>query len=212
MNYQLGQSSDSEVVRLEGLWAGDFGDAYVDRNRDAGEKRRQFWREVMSRYRPARVLEVGCNVGANLQWLTPDAKPEDLYGVDINLKALDELHRKLPSVNAVWSPARELPFRDCWFDLVFTMGVLIHQPLELLPIVMSEIVRCSRRWILCGEYYSEELTEVPYRGQAGALFKQDFGGLYRKLFPTLVLREQGFLPRAQGWDDITFWVFEKSGR
>jgi SAM-dependent methyltransferase len=42
-------------------------------------------------------------------------------------------------------PARELPFRDAWFDLVFTVGLLIHIPEESLPLVMSEVVRTIHR-------------------------------------------------------------------
>ena len=34
--------------------------------------------------------------------------------------------------------ARDLPFRDDFFDLTFTCGVLIHQPKESLREVMAE--------------------------------------------------------------------------
>ncbi len=152
---------------------------------------------------------MGCNLGANLRWIAQRVPPSEVYGIDVNQKALDQL-RAVVSVNAVHATARELPFRDGWFDLVFTMGVLIHQPPETLPLVMSEIVRTSRRWVLCGEYFSAEPTEVAYRGQTGALFKRDYGELYQRLFPALTLRKQGFLGQGEGWDDVTWWVFEKA--
>lgn len=199
----------SEAERLERLWEGGFGDDYVERNRSAWEKRAPFWEELMSRYKPASVLEVGCNAGPNLRWIASHIPAQNVYGVDINRGALEALHQGLPEVNAIWSQARELPFRDRWFDLVFTMGVLIHQPSETLPLVMSEIVRCSRKYVLCGEYFAAETTEVPYRGQQGALFKRDFGGLYLRLFPGLALRQTGFLSRDQGWDEVTYWMLEK---
>ncbi len=199
-----------ESVRLEKLWSGDFGNDYVTRNRTAGLSRQQFWEKLTSDLPEAKtILEVGCNIGGNLQWLSTYRKPQNIYGIDINLKALNELHKALPEVNAIWGPARELPFRDRWFDLVFTMGVLIHQPDSTLPLVMAEIVRCSRRYVLCGEYYAEQPTEVFYRGHSGALIKRDYGRLYQELFPELELRGQGFLGRDSGWDDITYWIFEK---
>jgi spore coat polysaccharide biosynthesis protein SpsF len=89
------------------------------------------------------------------------------------------------------------------------MGVLIHQPESTLPLVMSEVVRCSNRYVLCGEYFSEQTIEVPYRGQCGALFKRDYGRIYQELFPNLSLVEKGFLSREEGWDDVTFWLFKK---
>ncbi len=200
----------SEAVRLEQLWSGEFGNAYVDRNREAGSSRAPFWHATLSEFPARNVLEVGCNMGANLIWIAQLLSPQYIFGVDVNQKALNELHRLLPGINAMWSPARELPFRDHWFDLVFTMGVLIHQPDSTLPLVMGEIVRCSRRFVLCGEYYAEYTTEVPYREQHGALFKRNYGRLYQELFPELTLRKQGFLSRADGWDDVNYWVFEKS--
>lgn len=39
----------------------------------------------------------------------------------------------------------------------------------------------------------------------------DFGGLYQRLFPELVVRKTGFLSRAEGgWDDVTYWLLEKT--
>jgi spore coat polysaccharide biosynthesis protein SpsF len=198
-----------ESQRLEALWSGEFGDAYVERNRSAGAVRAPFWNAILDRYPARHALEVGCNVGANLRWIASRLGSDKTWGVDINHKAICELRELIPGIGAILSPARQLPFRDRWFDLTFTMGVLIHQPDETLPLVMSEIVRTSRRYVLCGEYFAEAAVEVPYRGHSGALFKRDYGTLYQSLFPELALLEQGFLGRDQGWDDVTYWVFER---
>ncbi len=204
------EGARSDVERLESLWGGAFGNEYIERNRGAAASREPFWRGLLGEFPARKVLEVGCNVGQNLTWIATCVEPGNVFGVDINRNALHELRTSVPGVNAVWSPARELPFRDRWFDLTFTMGVLIHQPEESLPLVMGEVVRCSSRWVLCGEYYADQPTEVPYRGQEGALFKRDFGGLYASLFPELVLRKRGFLAKSDAWDDLTWWLFERT--
>lgn len=207
----MGREEDAPAAkRLEQLWSGEFGDAYLERNRSAGEKRGPFWQKVLSQFQSQRVLEVGCNIGGNLSWIASYVSPEQIFGIDINPRTLEELSRRLPRVNAVRSAARELPFRDGVFDLVFTVGVLIHQPPDFLPQVMAEIIRCSRRFILCAEYFANQPATVHYRGQTDALFKRDFGGLYLELFPRLTVREQGYLTPAQGWDDVTYWILEKS--
>jgi pseudaminic acid biosynthesis-associated methylase len=203
------ESTTTEAVRLEQLWRGDFGDAYTSRNRSAGERRNPFWLDLQARYQFQRALEVGCNLGANIQWLTSLLAPQGTYGIDVNFRALVELRRTVPSVSVVCTQARALPFRSEAFDMVFTIGVLIHQPPEALPTVMAEIVRCSRRFVLCAEYFARELTEVAYRGQTRALFKGDFGRIYQDLFPTLTIREQGSLAHDEGWDDVTYWLLEK---
>lgn len=208
----MGEHEDerAEATRLEELWAGDFGDDYVERNLGAYDHREPFWASMMTELRPNRVLEVGANVGGNLQWIAQHVEPGSVCGVDVNRKALELLHQRVPGVSSMWTPARELPFRDGWFDLVFTMGVLIHQPESTLPLVMAEMVRCSRRWVLCGEYFGEETTEVPYRGHEGALFRRDYGRQFRELFPALRLVREGTLTKDEGWDDVTWWLLEKA--
>jgi pseudaminic acid biosynthesis-associated methylase len=199
----------ADAARLEALWAGTFGDSYTERNEKASTNRESFWRAVLDEFPARGVLEVGCNLGANLRWIAGHARVECATGVDVNLGALRRLRKSVRRARPLSASARALPFRTGAFDLVFTMGVLIHQSPEALSAVMDEIVRCSRRFVLCGEYYAAETTEVPYRGQSGALFKRDFGGLYQTRFPQLALRRQTFLSRAEGWDDVTVWVFEQ---
>ncbi len=198
----------TEQARLEELWSGDFGDAYVDRNAEAERGRERFWRELLEGIEPASALEVGCNVGGNLRWVAESVP--SVTGVDVNEKALERLAERVPGATGVLASGTGLPFEDGDFDLVFTMGVLIHQSTEELPAMMSEVVRCSSRWVLCGEYYSEQDVEVPYRGHRGALFKRDYGRLYAEAHPELHQVDQGFLPASEGtWDDVTWWLFDK---
>lgn len=198
----------SETDRLERLWAEGFGDEYSARNADAGVGRDRFWSGLVERHGPRSVLEVGCNVGGNLRWLAELLPPADVVGVDINETALRTIRAKLPGISAVRAAGRELPFRDRWFDLSFTAGVLIHQPEVTLPLVMSEVVRTSKRLVLAIEYYAPDTEEVLYRGHEGALFKRDYGALYRELFPELEQIETGALD-DEGWDDVTWWLFAR---
>jgi pseudaminic acid biosynthesis-associated methylase len=195
--------------RLEALWQGEFGNAYTIRNAEVDDKRGAFWTKLFTTHPCQRVLEIGCNRGANLKWVATKVTPREVYGIDVNESALAKVRETLPAVNPLWSRARELPFRDGYFDLVFTCGVLIHQPPETLAEVMSEIVRCSKRYVLAVEYFSETPVEVPYRGQPGSLYKADFGGLYLSKHPSLRLLEKGALGPNDGWDEVTTWLMEK---
>jgi pseudaminic acid biosynthesis-associated methylase len=198
---------ESERERLEALWAGAFGDAYVDRNVDAHAGRQAFWSTLVAEHGVRSALELGCNVGGNLLHLAELLGIEHVGGVDLNEKALGLLRERLPGVDVRRAPAARVPFEDGSFDLVFTMGVLIHQPDESLGQVMDEVVRCSSRLVLCCEYFADEPVEIPYRGERGALFKRNYGLLYQERFPTLSLVDEGFLGRDQGYDDATWWLF-----
>lgn len=201
----------TDSTDLERLWAGDFGNDYVERNAANIHGRKGWWEETIARLEPRNILEIGCNIGGNLRPLSEILGVENVAGVDVNASALEVLRAAVPGIDVRHATGRALPFEDASFDVTFTMGVLIHQgPVELEP-MMREIVRCSRRHIICVEYFAEEDTEVPYRGQTGALFQRNYGGIYQRLFPELELLDTGYLPRSKeaSWDDATWWIFEK---
>jgi spore coat polysaccharide biosynthesis protein SpsF len=199
--------SAAEVARLEALWAGEFGDQYVERNRRAGDNRGPFWSSILDRTGARSILEVGCNVGGNLRWLV--APGRRVVGVDVNAGALVTLAAEVPGAEGIRAPARALPFENGEFELTFTMGVLIHQPEESLGTVMDELVRCSWRWVLVGEYHAEQTEEVAYRGVDGALFRRDYGALFLERFGVLRVAAEGFLGTKDGWDDVSWWLFER---
>ncbi|HVV36703.1 MAG TPA: pseudaminic acid biosynthesis-associated methylase [Acidimicrobiales bacterium] len=200
----------SEAARLEALWSGDFGQQYVARNKDAGHDRGAFWSSLLARTQARTVLEVGCNVGANLVHVSEHVPPVDVWGVDVNLDALGIIRSRLPQVNSGYAVARNLPFRDGWFDLTFTVAVLIHVPEDAFALAVGELVRCARRHVLVVEYFAAETTEVNYRDQTGAFFKRDYGRLIGGLFPELTLEDSGELTKAEGFDDgLGWWLFAK---
>ena len=202
-------AEDIDAKRLEDLWAGPFGDAYLDRNRGAGSGREPFWQNLLHEFPADTVLEVGCGSGANLQWIVPRCRAA--WGVDISPAALEALARAVPEATGTLAEARSLPFGDRSFDLAFTAGVLIHQPETSVEQVVQEIVRVSRRYVLALEYDAPSTEVIPYHGQTDALFRRDYEALFRRLFPDLHLLRHGFLPRSSGWDDVTWWLFEKPG-
>ncbi|MGH2466212.1 MAG: pseudaminic acid biosynthesis-associated methylase [Candidatus Limnocylindrales bacterium] len=194
----------SEARRLESLWAGGFGDAYVARNALIDPRRSVFWGELLAKHAIRSVLEVGCGQGANLGPIAKILLPQEVWGVDVNDAALARARLNAPGTNLATSAARRLPYRDGYVDLVFTMGVLIHQPDDTLSLVMAELVRCTRRYVLWGEYYAPATEEVPYRGEQGALFKRDYGSIFAALFPELTVVEEGFLQPEDGFDRVTW--------
>jgi pseudaminic acid biosynthesis-associated methylase len=198
----------AEFDRLEHLFRGEFENEYVERHKDTRNERRPFWHEFLQRYPIERALEVGCGMGFNLRWIAENVAPCDIYGVDINDLALSELRQRLPGVNALWGRAWDLPLRARHFDLVFTAGLLMHQSPETLVPVISEMLRCACKYVLCIEYFGEREEEIPYRGIPRVLFRRDYEHVFREHFPTLRLLEKGLLGRAAGWDDVTWWLFQ----
>lgn len=81
----------------------------------------------------------------------------------------------------------DIPFRDGFFDMVFTSGVLIHIHPADIQKAISNIHRCSGKYIWGFEYYAESYQEVLYREHKNLLWKTDFAKLYKDAFSGLKL-------------------------
>jgi len=112
-------------------------------------------------------------------------------------------------VAALQGHALEIPFKDGYFDLAFTAGVLIHIPVTDLPLALTEICRVSRRYVLAIEYFSEEETVIPYRGHTDLLWKRNFLEHYRAHCPELALNRSGYWGPESGFDQTHWWLLEK---
>lgn len=156
------------------LWRGEWGDAYHDRNKFTPEQVRPVFDRILSEYEPfERVLEVGCGLGHNLMAVDADER----YGVEPNDAAREAAQDAYHSLLLYDGEAQRLPFRDDWFDLVFTCGLLIHIPPQDIRKVVEEVARVSRRFVLAVEYAFpvEEVRE--YRGEDAALWVRPYGTL-----------------------------------
>jgi pseudaminic acid biosynthesis-associated methylase len=190
------------------LWRSDFGRDYTDRNNHAKPERIEAWRRILDGLAPRRILEVGCNVGWNLSYLRELGHTE-VYGVEPQPYAVERARTRAPELDVVRGDAFDLPFKDGWFDLAFTSGVLIHVAPNALPAALDEIYRVSRRWIVAIEYDGPDEQEITYRGKPGALWKRDHGAAWRARHPDLRVVRGIELGPEDGYDDCTAHVFEK---
>jgi pseudaminic acid biosynthesis-associated methylase len=200
------------------LWRSDFGADYAERgnNRITAEGQRLLmrdWGKMLAHAvtpAPQSVLEVGCNIGRNLLALTHFI-PE-IHGVEPNPKAcaIARGFPELAQAKITEGDGFALPYGDGAIDLVFTSGVLIHVAPDNLGRMVDEVVRVSRRYILCIEYFSHQPEAAPYHGMEGFLFKRDFGRFYLERHPGLRVLDYGFLWQAlDSSDDSNWWLFAK---
>ena len=180
-------------------WGGEFGHVYTDRNslslaeieawhRDHyGLTRTEINEQFVGHLdRSIKILEVGTNIGNKLVILQQMGF-QNLYGVELQWYAVEKAKELTRGINIVQGSAFDLPFKDNFFDLIFTSGVLIHISPSDIQRVLAEIYRCSGDYIWGFEYFSEDYQEVEYRGHDNLLWKADFSRLYRDAFPDLQL-------------------------
>lgn len=199
----------------EAFWAGEFGSEYVERNKNPIRIARKtaFFAKVLSRTQGVSgVLELGSNIGLNLQAIRNLLPGSALTGIEINATAVARL-AEIPDVRALHGSIFDFsPEAIGLHDLTFTSGVLIHINPDRLPDVYDRLYQCSRSYVLINEYYNPTPVEVAYRGHSERLFKRDFAGEMLDRFPDLELVDYGFQyhrdPNFPA-DDATWMLLKK---
>ena len=188
------------------FWSGNFGQDYTNRNTMNHEAWNQQYVEKYGVSRPdmnheflwglpknLRILEVGCNTGQQIQALRQYGF-ENVTGIELQLYAAKWARDRAYGIPVIQGSGLEIPFKTGSFELVFTSGVLIHIASDNLPIIMEEMYRCTSRFIWGFEYYSDSLTEINYRGNAGFLWKGDYASMFIQNFPDLTLTKKRYYP------------------
>lgn len=205
-------------------WNGKFGRDYTERNyfvddaafndfyvKRYGQPRDKVFSEWLCALpRDAKILEVGANIGNQLRCMQRIGFSR-LYGVEIQRHCVDESRKLYTGIDIVEGSGFDIPFKDEWFDLVFTNNVLIHIAPGDLPRMQREIVRVSSEWIMGFEYFAPEFTEIPYRGNTHLLWKADYAKLYLENESNLkVEREQLFLCLDEPENTDKLFLLKKS--
>jgi pseudaminic acid cytidylyltransferase len=199
----------------EQFWSKTYAEDYIRKNSAFDhELGARAWTQMlrMAGGAIASYLECGCNIGRNIEQLKrvlPDATPSIIEISRPAFNFVTSRHRFAHAFNGAILDSR---LDEGAFDLVFTMGVLIHINPDQLLDHMAKMVAYSRRYVLIGEYFNRTPVMVEYQGSRDKLFKRDFGKLLIERFNVQLL-DYGFLwghvYDPAGFDDITWWLFEK---
>jgi pseudaminic acid biosynthesis-associated methylase len=214
------------VVKTEqiGIWEGQFGKEYTDRNtltplqldqlyeRNYGVSRAELNEEFVGSFdRSVKILEAGCSLGNQLLSLQQMGF-KNLYGIEINRYAVQQSKTNTKDINIIYGSVFDIPFRDGFFNLVFTSGVLIHIAPQDVKRAIKEIYRSSGEYIWGFEYYADTYTEVQYRGHSKLLWKADFVRLYLEQFEDLELIKEKRLKYSDNNNIDTMYLLRKSRR
>lgn len=188
------------------FWESNFGKEYTDRNTFTPEQWNNWYNDnfgvtkdvLNGRFladipRDAKILEVGCNVGQQLLALQRMGFT-NLYGIELQAYAVEKAKAQTKDINIIKGSGFDTPFKDNYFDLVFTNGVLIHIHPNDLPVIMKEMARVSNKYIWGFEYYSDEPKQINYRGHDGYMWKMDYAKKIMEVNPGLKVVKKEVLP------------------
>lgn len=184
-----------ESTHQGAIWESEFGADYIQRNvynidelytKLYGINKTQMNHKFLKGIpKDAKILEVGTNIGVPLKHLQ-EMGFTNLYGIELQPRAIEFAKQYSKDLYIIKGDALDIPFKDDFFDLVYTHGVLIHISPENIQQALKEIQRVSNTYIWGLEYYAKEYTEIPYHGQKNLLWKTDFKQLYLDNFSNLI--------------------------
>jgi pseudaminic acid biosynthesis-associated methylase len=204
----------TDITAQEQFWLGEFGDEYVERNSSPNlvPSNLYFFSKIFSRTSNVdSVLEIGANIGLNLEAIKILRPHIELSAVEINKKAATILRSKQNVAIYNQSILDDLTIPGS--DLVLTKGLLIHINPGFLDKVYGNLYKSALKYICIAEYYSPMPVEVPYRGHRDCLFKRDFAGELLDKYSDLKLVDYGFIyHRDHNFpaDDFTWFLLEKA--
>ncbi len=211
-----------KTTAQQDFWKGDFGKEYTDRNPHSMEEWDAFYKQCWGKTKiemnqeflgqlpkATKLLEVGCNLGLQLNGLQRMGF-ENIYGVELQQYAVEEAKKLTKNINIITGSGFDLPFKDNFFDLVCTNGVLIHISPTDLPKIMAEMYRCTNKYIWGFEYYADTVTEINYRGHTNYLWKADYAQLFMNQFPDLKLVKKEMYPYVENPSNVDYmYLLEK---
>jgi spore coat polysaccharide biosynthesis protein SpsF len=200
----------------EHFWAGDFGNAYIERNDNKTLLRSNtnLFSKVFARTGPLdSIIEFGPNIGLNLAAIHDLSPTTELHAVEINELACHSLKQR-PGVVSVKNASILAYEADLQYDMAMAKGLLIHIHPDHLPRAYESLYQASRRFVFVCEYYNPSPVAIPYRGHDDRLFKRDFAGDMLDRYADLTLVDYGFYYRRDPifpQDDISWFLMEKRG-
>jgi len=216
----LKMNKDTEQITK---WKDKFGKEYTDRNaltldelermyeNNFGLNRTKLNNIFIGKFNHSiKILEVGSNIGNQLLLLQKMGF-KNLYGIEINDYAVELSKQRTNNINIIQGSAFDIPFKNEYFDLVFTSGVLIHIAPHDINLVLNEIYRCTKEHIWGFEYYEEKYTEIIYRGKKDLLWKANFAQLYLNFFENLKLIKEKKIKYLNNDNIDVMFLLEKKG-
>lgn len=126
------------ITRQIRQWRGSFGKEYTETNTFTLAELDRLYKSIYGitamelndifigrLNRNIRILEVGSNTGNQLLLLQRMGF-KNLYGIDVNSYAVELSKHRTKDINIIYGSVFDIPFKDNYFDLVFTAGLLIH--------------------------------------------------------------------------------------
>jgi len=198
------------ITEQEAFWKSTFTKDYIKRNKNYNRIATIGKDLLENKVNITSAIELGANIGFNLDALKKIYTNSETFGVEINKYAFKILKKKHNAINK-----SILDFHTKkTFDLVMISGVLIHQDPSKLNKIYHLLNKLSKKYIYMNEYFNPSPVTLDYHGEKNKLFKRDFAKELWNKFPKLELVNYGFHWKEdpfqkENYDNANWFIFKK---
>lgn len=150
-----------------------------------------------------KILDIGCGISSVLHFL-----PGERIGIDPLANVYKTIYNYPSNIGIIQAPAEDIPFKDNYFDIVFSSNSLDH--CDNVPKVMQEVKRVLKPYgklVVAVEFFKqkEQRTEAhPYCFTLDDIYYYltGFKRLYEQILPWIGLREWIYGKRDASYEEI----------
>lgn len=158
-------------------------DSYIETNTSFGTEQRVFIGNLVKNNNISSVLELGCNSGGNLLYISKISPETKICGIDICQNAIEygkTIENNLAEfiVGSLYDLSQ---FKDKSFDLVFTRGVLLHISHEKVGYIIENMLRIANKFVFNMEFNEKNNRVMRHSGNIPHAFSHNFKSLYSSL-------------------------------
>ena len=157
----------NNLTEQEAFWKSTFTKDYIKRNKNYNRIATIGKDLLENKVNITSAIELGANIGLNLDALKKIYTNSETFGVEINKYAFKILKKKHNAINK-----SILDFHTKkTFDLVMISGVLIHQDPSKLNKIYHLLNKLSKKYIYMNEYFNPSPVTLDYHGEKNKIIE-----------------------------------------
>ena len=172
-------------------WETNGGEIYYNNfHSKEGDRNENYFLEYINKYKPKRIIDIGCGYGRYLKAIKNEYPGIELVGTDISKNQISFARKYLSddSIKLQVNDTSKLKFRDNYFDLAYTYSLWAHIPPKNFECSFNEVKRISKKGYFL-EFDRSHKNKSALKIKSNHVFQHDFEKKFNKYLVSKTLIE-----------------------
>lgn len=165
--------------------------------------------EALKEFEPFDLLELGCNVGPNLNLVRKEYGGIRLVGIDIDARVIEIARDRLRDVEFQVGNITKIPYDTQSFSVILADASLMYLNKNEIKLALDEIQRVARKGVIIVDRFDESLEGI----RSGDVWARNYTKLLegREFKVRTIKITKKLWPNSVGWAERGMvWVATKS--